>query len=149
MSYRSQFTTREWETLQFAPLWVFSLIAQADQKIERREIEALAKELAEAPLYKSELAQEVFMSIGLSLEAVWPAYQRDSRSVLDGLLETRQIVEAKLDSDEANKFKGALLTLGAEIIKAISKGPFGTTKDRSKEKAALVLAAITLGFAPG
>ncbi|MGB9872434.1 MAG: hypothetical protein ACPLYD_12315 [Anaerolineae bacterium] len=147
MSYRNQFTASEWQTLQFAPLWIFNLIAGVDGKVERKEVVMLAKELAEAPLYKSDLAKEVFMSVGLDFGTVWPAYQRDGRGIVDGLREVGELVDSKLSSDTAERFKRALIFLGNQILEGSGRGLFGR-KDKSKEKAALVLAAIALGIQP-
>lgn len=146
MSYRNQFTNREWQTLQFAPLWVFTMIAGVDGKVEQKEVVMLAKELAEAPLYKSDLAKEVFTSVGLNFETVWPAYQRDERDVVAGLREAGKLLDEKLPSHDAEHFKRSLIFLGKQILEG-SRGLI-FKKDKSKEEAALVLAAIALGIRP-
>ena len=147
MSYRKQFTTGEWETLQFAPLWVFTMVAAVDGKVEKKEAAALAQELGEALLYKSDLAKEVFLSVARNFSTVWPAYQRDSRDVVAGLHEAGALVDEKLSATEAELFKRSLLFLGGRILDSTSSGVFGK-KDKSREKAALVLAAIALGVHP-
>ncbi len=147
MSYRNQFTYSEWQTLQFAPLWVFSMVASVDGRLENKEVVALAKELAEAPLYRNPLAREVLISVGQNLAEVWPAYQRDSRNAVEGLHEVDMLLGQKVDDDETEDFKMAILGIGQEIIEKSAKGFFGP-KDKTKEKAALVLAAIALGVRP-
>lgn len=146
MSYRNLFTAGEWVTLQFSPLWIFTIIAAIDGKVEKKEVMALAKELADAPAFKSELAREVFLNVGLNFDSVWPAYQRDSRNPLAGLFETRQIIEANLSAGEAEAFKRVLVFIGMKIIESDSTGFLGIKKEKKKEKAALVLAAVTLGI---
>jgi len=147
MSYRKQFTTDEWETLQFAPLWVFTMVASVDGKVEKKEIAALAKELSEGLLYKSDLAKEVFLSVAMNFSTIWPAYQRDSRDVVVGLHQAGELVDEKLNATDAERFKRALIFMGKKILDSTSQGFFGK-KDKSKETAALVLAAIALGIRP-
>lgn len=146
MSYRNLFTSGEWVTLQFSPLWIFTIIAAVDGKVEKKEVMALAKELADAPAFRSELAREVFLNVGLNFDSVWPAYQLDTRNPLAGLFETRQILETKLSSADAEGFKRVLLFIGMKVLEADSKGFLGIKKEKKKEKAALVLAAVTLGI---
>jgi len=70
MSFRQLYTTSEWQTLQFAPLWVLSAMTGAistggaGQSALENQIKALAKEIGEASLFKDPLAREVLMSLG-------------------------------------------------------------------------------------
>lgn len=147
MAYRQRFTHSEWRTLEFAPLWVFTIVAAVDGHVDRKEVEALAEEIAEAQLYRNVLAREVFTSVGDNFAEVWPAYQRDTRSALDGLHEVDVLLNQKVEHDEANGFRIAVLALGTQIIKKGSKTWYGS-RDTKKEKAAWILAAIALGLRP-
>jgi hypothetical protein len=43
MSEADKFTTEEWQTLQFCPLWAHTQVANIDGKIDEAENEVLAK----------------------------------------------------------------------------------------------------------
>ncbi len=144
MAMRSLFTAREWETLQFAPLWIFTMVAGADRKLEKGEVAALARELGEAHLYRNSLAREVFASVAEGFRQVWPAFQADPRDVLAGL---QDVVAAlrKIDPSEAEGFKRALIFLGIKIAEAGGKkGIFGKKKTPKEGQAALIVACAIL-----
>lgn len=147
MLYRNQFTAHEWATLQFAPLWVFTMVAAIDGRLEHKEMSALAKELAEAPLFRNPLAREVLLSVRDNFASVWEAYRRDSRSAIEGLRDVRTILENKVDSQTANGFCRALIFIGHQVIESSSTGIF-RRKEKKEEKAALVVAALILGVRP-
>lgn len=143
MSMRQQFTAREWETLQFAPLWLFVMIAGADRKIQKQEVAALAKELAEAHLYRNNLAREVFGSVAADLGRIWPAFGADPRGVVEGLQEVVQVLR-KIDASEAEGFKRALIFLGSKVAEAGGGGGLFRKTDPKKGQAALILACAIL-----
>ena len=142
MVAREVFTPEEWQTLQFAPLWVFVAVAGADGKIDKKEIAALAKEISEALLFKGKLVREVLMSIAADFDNIWMKFQADPRMALNGLQEVGQLLDAKSSVDEAARFKGAMLLIGRNIAEASGKlfGP----KISEEEKRALVLIAAAL-----
>ncbi len=145
MAYFRQFYSMdEWRTLQFAPLWVFTAISAADKKVSKKEVTALAKEIAEAHLYKEPLVQEVLGSVGSDFENVFRQYQADSRDVMRGLGDVADLLESKAEADQAKNFKMAMLLMGRNIAEASSKGLFGKKKMGDNEKAALVLVAAAL-----
>lgn len=146
MAYRNSFTYSEWQTLLFAPLWSFNAVAAIDGKVDDKEAEALAKEVAEASLYKNPLAEEVLTDLGASFASVFSAYRVDNRSVLDGLKEAAQLVDFKTMPDIALGFKKAIIGIGVQVANA-SGGVFGS-KMSEDEKKALVLVAVTLGVRP-
>ena len=57
---REQFETVEWQTLKYAPLWVFAAVASADATIDENEMAALAGEVEGGDLYREPLVREVF-----------------------------------------------------------------------------------------
>lgn len=141
----SPFTKEEWTTLQFSPLWMFTLVAGADERIDEKEFRALVKELAEAMLYREPLVQRVFLSVATDLLAVMQAYKDDPRDVLQGLKDTARVLSRRVSPEQANNFKKALLLVGQKVAEASGGGLFGGEKVSDQEKAALVLAAMTLG----
>jgi predicted nucleic acid-binding Zn-ribbon protein len=139
----TEFAAREWQTLQFAPLWVFSLTAGIDNDIDEKEIGALSQELAEAGLYRNGLARMVLYSVGETLQATMAAYGADSRDPLGGLTEVADLLDRKLPSDEGEGFKRALLTIGLSVSRA-SGGEAGGDPVSAEEKMALMLVAGAL-----
>src|SRR5665648_680413 len=73
----------DWQTLQFAPLWVFTLAAHADGKRDKKETAAFAKEISEAHLYKCALTREVLLSIAHDFKNVWACLLYTSPSPRD------------------------------------------------------------------
>ncbi|MGB9777478.1 MAG: hypothetical protein ACPLYD_14785 [Anaerolineae bacterium] len=143
MTMRSLFTAREWETLQFAPLWIFVMVAGADRKLEKDEVAALARELGEAHLYRNDLAREVFGSVAKAFPQVWPAFQADPRDVMVGLLDVVAALR-KIDASEAEGFKRALIYLGSKIAEAGGGKGLFRKKDPKKGRAALIVACAIL-----
>ncbi len=143
MSMRQQFTAREWETLQFAPLWLFLMVASADRKVQKQEVAALAKELAEAHLYRNDLAREVFGSVAADFGRIWPAFGADPRGIVEGLQEVGRVLR-KVNASEAEGFKRSLIFLGSKVAEAGGGGGLFRKKDTKKGQAALVLAAAVL-----
>lgn len=143
MAMRSLFTAKEWETLQFAPLWIFAMVAGADRKVEKDEIAALARELAEARLYRNDLAREVFGSVADGFQKVWPAFQADPRDVVAGLQEV-VVALRKVDASEAEGFKRSLIYLGSKIAEAGGGKGLFRKKDPKKGQAALIVACAIL-----
>jgi hypothetical protein len=144
MTYREQFTDAEWQTLQFAPFWAFIQIAGSDGNIDEKETAAFNKELiTDAPIYKSALVREVFLSIGPIFPTLLTAFRADPRKVFDGLRDTAMAL-IKLDVDQANLFKFAVMSIGKEVANA--SGPMLGEKISEKEKEAWALVAVALGF---
>src|SRR5450759_1481160 len=140
--FRSNFTDAEWQTVLFAPLWAFSMVAGADRKIEPKEMAALLKELSEAALYKDEFAREVLATLASDHATIMPAYAADRRTVVDGLREAAQILDAKMPGGGADGLKNAILLVCISTAKAA--GPMFGDKVSKEEKAAIVLVATML-----
>jgi hypothetical protein len=144
MSYRELFTDPEWQTLQFAPFWAFIQIAGSDGNIDEKETAAFHKEfLTDAPIYKSTLVREVFLSVVPTFGSLLQAFKADSRKVFDGLRDTATAL-TKVDADQANMFKAAVMAIGKEVADA--SGAFIGSKISEKEKEAWALVAIALSF---
>jgi hypothetical protein len=145
MSTQASYTSTEWLTLQFAPLWVFSAVAAADRNIDKKEIEALAKELQEAILYKEPLVRDVLVSVATDFSNIMSQYKADSRNVTTGLQDVADLLDKKVTQQQAQNFKRAMLLIGRNVAEASGGGLFGRGKKMSDEEtAALTLAAVAL-----
>jgi len=143
--YKESYTSSEWHTLQFGPLWVFAAVAGADKKIDDKEAGALAKELAEWAQFNEPLAQEVLLSVGNDLSNIMSLFNADTRDVMAGFRDVADLLDRKATPQQSKGFKGALLLIGRNIAQASGGGMFGTgDKMSNEEKNALALIMITL-----
>ena len=140
--FRSRFNDTEWQTVLFTPLWAFHAVAAVDGKVDDKEVAALAKELAEAPLFRDELAREVLTLLGTDLRTIMPAFMADSRAIVSGLEEAASIFDAKLPPGGADGFKRAVMLIALNVAKA--SGPRFGDKMAKEEKAAAALIAMAL-----
>ena len=144
---RKSFTSQEWRTLQFAPLWVFTAVAAADGKVDEKEFEILARELSEAHLYKNRLARDVLFSVANEFTKVLPDYGADRRNIINGLKEVADILDRKMSPQDVYEFKRALLGLGYNVVESSSKGVLGFGKKaRDQKHQALDAAALLMRF---
>jgi hypothetical protein len=140
--FRSKFTDAEWQTVLFAPLWAFSAVAGVDRQVDAKEAAALTKELAEAALYKDEFTREVLSALASDPATIMPAYAADRRTVVDGLREAAQILDARMPGGGGDRLKNAILLVCINTAKAA--GPIFGDKVSKEEKAAIVLVATML-----
>lgn len=147
--YRENFTTDEWRTLQFAPLWVLTAVGSADGKVDQQEIGALAKELAEWLQFKDSLVQELLLSVGQELQSLMRLYAADTRNVFTGLQQVADLLDRKATAEQAKAVKGSLLLIGRNIAEA-SGGGFLQKKGKisSEEQNALVAIFVALRATP-
>jgi uncharacterized protein YegL len=144
MANQSLFTTTEWRTLQFTPLWIFAAVASADGKIDKKELEALAKELAEANQYKEQLAKDVLITLGNDFSNLLQQFRNDTRGVQNGLVEVANLLDRKVSPQTAYNFKGSMLMIGYNIYEATEKTFFGGVNKKAMEKKQRVLDAVAM-----
>lgn len=125
MSSQTLFSSNEWRTLQFTPLWVFGAVATADGKIDKKEVAALAAELAQAPLYKEILARDVMLSLGTDFSNLFHLFGSDGRNVVQGLTEVANILDRKVSPQTAYNFKASMLMIGYNVSESTGKGFLG------------------------
>ncbi len=118
MSLREQYTAEEWQTLQFGPLWVFTTVVSGQDTGDEKRLEALAREIQEAPLYRDPLVREVLVSVGDELSDLMVRYQEDARNVMDGLQDVAQVLGQKAGDEGAENFKKSMLLIGGNVAKA-------------------------------
>jgi len=145
---RASYTSEEWQTLQFAPLWAFTAVAGVDEDVDKQEMAALSKELAEASLFKCPLIREVLEAIVADLESILNDYGDDPRTVTAGLGEVADLLDLRSDPDEAMHFKRAVLLIAHNVAQASGDSPPGEDNVSDEEKAAIVLVAIAMRLKP-
>jgi len=133
MSTQADFTLDEWRQLQYTPIWTFVAVAGVDCEIHHQEVQALARELAEAHLYREPLVREVLTAAGEDLSHLLPEAKIDGESVLDGLERAAEILDGKTAHREAEHFKKAMLLIAKKVAEA-SGGFLGFGRKVSKEE---------------
>lgn len=149
MEIRGSYTEEEWYTLQFAPLWTFTVVAAADEQLGSKEVEALVKELTEAHLYRDALAREVLMSVADEFQDVMERYKGDQRDVLAGLTDVAEVLDRKATPEAAEGFKKAMLLIGHSVARASAEDLSEGEDIREGEREALLLVAEALRLSLG
>jgi hypothetical protein len=144
MSNRDSYTATDWQTLQFAPLWVFTAVAAADKQVDKKEVEALATSIASAPFFKEPLVNEVLTSVAVGFSTIFDDYNKDKRDVLQGLRDVASVLARNATSDQSANFKRAMLMIGTDVAKASGGTLFHRDPVSNEEKAALVMVAMAL-----
>lgn len=147
MSYKDTLAATDWETLQLGVIAMFFGVAAADGNVDEKEIEAFAKEMIEAPLYKSALAREVFQSIGSELKELLAKYKADPRNQLKHLTDVADALDRAVPAEDRDGFKKALITVALKVAQATG-GVLGFGDKISKdEKTAIAAIGIALRLA--
>jgi hypothetical protein len=144
MALRTDFTDFEWTVLENTPVWAFIMTSAADGKVDKKELQAFAKELSETMQYQDELAREVFLSLISHLNTVFPSCMQNPGMVIEGLQSAGRIVDSKCPQ-HAEGFKGSVLLICKNVAEASGGGLFKRNKISDKEAAAVMLVAGALG----
>ena len=145
MASQRGFSPAEWRTLQFAPLWVFHLVAGADLFIDEDEKLALLRRLSDCNAYDHELCRTVICSVQQELPALLLALKEDGRDALTGLRQVAALLASKAGEPAAGHFKESLVDLGRTIAGASGERLFGAGDRVSPdEQKALLLIARSL-----
>jgi hypothetical protein len=115
MTTRTDYTPAEWETLQFAVLWVQDAMGEADGVLSRIENETLNAELF---AHTEGLIGEVFASVVSDGPNLMARYKADPRPIQQGLFDVADLLDARGTPDEAQAFKTTLLEVSARIATA-------------------------------
>lgn len=115
MTTRADYAPQEWETLQFAVLWVQDAIGEADGVLSQIENETLNRDLF---AHTEGLIGEVFASIVPDGPNIMARYKADPRPIQQGLTDVADLLDARSTPDEAQAFKATLLQISADIATA-------------------------------
>lgn len=131
------FTTEEWTLLKRAPFLVFYFVASADSRIESDEVEKLIKQLESPERYGSEVFSQVIVDImGNARElavTVGGIISKQGSDLQSQFVAVQQTIDAKLDSDDAQAFKAALVALGMDIAAATGDAELPVSKEEWNE----------------
>jgi hypothetical protein len=132
MNEESGFTADEWQTLQFAPFWIFSALLGTYRNFDPLEYDAFSRSLEEAGSAPGRLSREVFSSLMAERHRLTEVYQADRRSIGCGLCAVATILR-KTPTGEADMFKDMLIShIGVGV--ATARGRFGRVMSKDDEK---------------
>jgi hypothetical protein len=140
MSAESEFSPDEWQTLQFAPFWVFSALLGSYRNFDPFEYDAFLGALENAASAPGRLSNEVIASVTAEPRRVAEKYKADSRTIARGLCAVSAILN-KAPATEAALFREMLiLDLGTGIAKA--RGRFGRVMSKEDEETLELISAF-------
>lgn len=108
---------KKWATLQFAPLWVFNIVAGADGKVDKKEQNQFLEIIKHAVRFTNPLVHNILQSISEEFEDLLAKYEEDSREPYVGLADAINLVNEK-DPENANVFKMYMFVIGFKIATA-------------------------------
>lgn len=148
------FSPEEWHTLQLAPLWVFYLVAGADQEIDDREklvfLQCVLSGTGEEDgSTEAGFRRDVLTSLERDLPALIRTLGRDGRDPLTGLRQVAGVLNRKTELETAVAFKESLMEIGNRVAGASGRGRYGEEAAIGpEERQALFLIAAVLGILP-
>lgn len=140
MSYRDKYSFSEWRTLELAPVWMFTMVAAMDKKIDKKEMKEFAEQIVNAPRHSEAFGLELFRSIHSDLSELLD--EAGQKNPLQGLREVSELL-GRLDQKQADDYKATLLLIGSKVAQS-SGGFLKKSKVSKGEATALVLAAAIL-----
>lgn len=115
MRLKNYFTADQWQTLQFAVMWVFQNVAGADGNVDKKEQQALKNVTSSAAKFKDPLAKELLLSIDVNPGQVFRQSMVDMRGKDQGLKDVAKIIEKAFEPKDAVHFKKTLIGIGYYI----------------------------------
>jgi tellurite resistance protein len=134
MSYKEKFNAEDWSKLQNSFLWVFKAIAGVDGKIDRKEKNAMNIIIDNTGNFDSKLGNELLNDLkNMDGDAVAKAEQ-DTSDLKTSIKEVGEILDKKVDREEAVDFKKLLIAVGAYIGDSSGKWFDYKFSDEEEEK---------------
>jgi tellurite resistance protein len=117
MALKELFKDDEWKTLKLSFAWAFNHVADADGKIDKKEIKAFEFFLSKAQNLHSLLAKEILPEISdyLSSDELRKSVAKKNK---DGLREVATLIEKKLERKEIIEFKKTVIAMAYSIANA-------------------------------
>jgi len=132
----NNFSPDEWEIIKRAPLLVFYYVANADENIEMNEVEQLIKQFDQPDRYESAVFTHVvaeIMANAKELAATVGAILSGKAEAKSQIVAVQEIVDTKLQPEDATAFKEALLLLGMDIAAATGDQELPVSKEEWSE----------------
>jgi len=140
---------KDWLTLIYSPFWVFTAVAGADGRLDVKEVDSLHHVLKEAQSGGAQLLSEVLAASADDTGAAFAAFRGDGRSLDEGLVQVRKVLDEQLNEADSLAFKRGLLSLGVHFAQASGGRLLGFgSKVSAEERASLSLLVGFLGLPP-
>jgi len=146
------FSAKEWQALQFAVIDVFMMVSEIESStgMDEEEQNAFIDLLENPASIENTLLRELLASIAPTwkhiLDAYYAQYQLNEAYFAGSFARARQIVDGRLDKDEAQAFKVALAAhFGGIIANASGNTEPGMGRMSDDEVQAMTAIAIWLG----
>jgi hypothetical protein len=145
---KERFEAEEWENLKFIPVAVFFLVAGADGKVDKKEIEAFATQVGRGTMLKDPLHRELIVDIAGNLEGVL-GNVKNLKQAENFVQKSKDTLKAKLSEDEYQRFIASLFVSGIGIARASGGAFLGMgNKVSEEEKTALAKFGIAWDLDP-
>jgi hypothetical protein len=132
MGERSRFTPDEWQTLQFAPFWIFSALLGTYRNYDPLDYAAFSHTLQTVSASPGQLVREVIGSVTTEHDEVSERFAADDRTIGRGLCAVAAVLN-RAPRDEAEMFKEMLISgVGAGVARARGRYGLVMSKDDSK-----------------
>jgi len=132
MRQQDFFDQDEWQTVQFALMWVFRGIAGADGKIDKQEQDSLTKVVASHNKFDNAFLKELLQSLEQNPGIIFRNSVNDPRDYKTGLQEAANILDEKISFADAVLFKKVLISIG--VFVANSSGDQAEKTNISEEE---------------
>ena len=142
---RDGLTAEELETLVYAPIAIFCLVAGADKKIDSKEISAFQSELVKGVTTESKTLQVVMMEAVSDFKQLVTYLLSDEVDIDDIVKDIVRVLDNRLDEAEATSFKITLLRIG-QIVAEASGGVLGVFGNKVCKAEKTVLAELATLF---
>jgi hypothetical protein len=124
MIFEKLFPPAEWLLLKSVPIWIFQIVAGADQNIDTKEINAFLKELQEADYYREPFVREVLLSITVNNPVTLQNQSCTKKEILHNLERVHKILHRRVTPEQSDNFKKDMLLIAQQIAQASSNGIF-------------------------
>ncbi len=125
MSFKPKFTADEWETLKKSFFWTFEAVANADEKIDKKEKKALERLINSSGKFYNDLARELLMEISKEYPQNKEKFESGNGDFVGGLKKVSEILASKVTEETNVNFKKTLVAVGV-IIGHSSGSLFGS-----------------------
>lgn len=142
MSFKETYSDAEWYILQCAPVYVLSMVAGIDGKIDQKEIKIFSRSIIEQTRNNFGFCQEIYQSICSNIDHILRC-DSSGPTALKGLIATNVLLK-KINDSDATLYKRSLVHIGNQV--AESSGGVFAKKRSQKELQMLALIIKVLGL---
>ncbi len=139
--FRDQYTDAQWYIMQCAPVFVLSLVAGIDGKIEKKELKSFTQAVIEQSRNNFGFCYEMYQSIISDIDHVMRC-DSSGKAALAGLIATNVLLK-KINESDATLYKRSLVHIGDQVAQT-SGGLFKKRGDKETNVLALIIRVLEL-----